>query len=254
MNLKFLVLRALKRFYPRRQASGGTVHFMYPVVLLGLLTGLTATSILSQPISYIKLTTSQQVVSTGDEFSVVVSAFAHVPVNAVDITLAFDQTKVDVLGIDRGQSVITLWTSEPEVKNGAIRLQGGTYRRGFRDEHQIAIINFKARKPGLANFLTDQTVFLAGDGAATEVTVTDSNISNTSVLVKAFNEDTGQIETVVEMAIVTDLNGDGVLTLADISIFMSSWHRKDVIYDFTGDGRMTFRDFSVLLANYFFGQ
>jgi len=56
------------------------------------------------------------------------------------------------------------------------------------------------------------------------------------------------------MIVNPDLDNDGKVTLKDVSIFMSNWHSKAVIYDFNGDGRMNFIDFSIILARAFFSS
>ena len=241
-----------------RHTTGKTrtfpVRYMFPVLVSGMAAVMLAAVATSQSASYIRLVASESELVAGDRFSVTVSAFAHVPVNAIDITLSYDESRVRVVGIDRGRSVITLWTAEPEVGNGRIRLQGGTYRRGFRDEHQIAVINLEARQSGRAAFLLTDSRFLAGDGVGTEVPVARSSLAQTEVRILTTPSESGAIVDAVEMTLITDLNGDGQVTLADISMFMAAWTNRDVVYDFTGDGRMGFRDFSILLAQYFFGS
>jgi hypothetical protein len=227
---------------------------MFPALVGSLAILMIASVASTQSASYIKLVSSESRLLAGDEFSVTVSAYAHVPVNAIDISLSYDEDKVRVVGIDRGQSVITLWTAEPEVANGQIRLQGGTYRRGFLEEHQIAVINFEAKQAGLASFLLTESTFLAGDGAGTEVPVAQSSLAKTEVRIATTPSELGELSTEAGLSVITDLDNDGEVTLTDISMFMAGWTNRDVVYDFSGDGRMGFRDFSILLAQYFFGQ
>ena len=52
--------------------------------------------------------------------------------------------------------------------------------------------------------------------------------------------------------IISDIDGDGTVTLKDVSIFMAAWRNQDVIFDFNGDGKMTFRDFGIILSDSFF--
>jgi hypothetical protein len=63
--------------------------------------------------------------------------------------------------------------------------------------------------------------------------------------------DAGIVGTVT-VRIVTDIDGDGSVSLADLSRFMTAWASKTEVYDFSGDGRMTFRDFAIILADSFF--
>lgn len=229
----------------------GTIRFMFPA-LVSLTAVLGAAAITATDISYIKLSTSQTTVEAGSQFSIDVFAYAHVPVNAVDITLQFDGDAVEVLGVDRGQSVLTIWTEEPVVKNDKVILRGGTFRKGFIREHKIATIELKAKGTGQSQFVATDVVLLAGDGAGSPVSVADANTSTVSLYIYDENTNPENIGVDVAINIITDIDGDGEVTLKDISSFMSAWTNKSKIYDFNDDGRMTFRDFSIILANFIF--
>lgn len=228
------------------------MRYMFPAMAVGLVTLLGAQLISSTENSYIRLEIDKQAVQTDERFSVTVYAYAHVPVNAVDVTLQFDGNKVEVLEIDRGQSVLTIWTEDPVITNNSVVLRGGTFRRGFLGEHKIATIDLIARDTGNSRFSTADVLLLAGDGQGTPVSVSNNGNSNSSLFVYDENTDPSDISVEVTLNLVTDLDGDGVVTLRDISVFMSDWSRKTNVHDFNGDGRMTFRDFSIILANFFF--
>jgi hypothetical protein len=222
--------------------------------LMGTVLFLGAAVASSQDASYIKLESNQTVIEQGQRFSVKVYAFAHVPVNAVDVTLRFDPKVVSVIGVDRGQSVLTIWTEDPIIQSDRVILRGGTFRKGFLGEHLIANIELQAKQTGQSKFSTANVLLLAGDGRGTPVKTSDSNNSNLTVLVYDENTSPENIGATVAVAVVTDVDGDGVVTLRDISAFMASWASKDKTYDFNGDGRMTFRDFSIILSDFFTGR
>ena len=226
---------------------------MFPVVIGGA-AFLVASAITSGDASYIRLESSVKTVEAGERFSVAVYAFAHVPVNAVDVTLTFDPKSVSVLGVDRGDSVITLWAEDPKVTNNRITLRGGTYKRGFLGDHILGRIELQAVTTGQALFSTADVLLLAGDGTGDAVKTGTALDSTTSVFIFDENMDPGNIAAAIGVSVITDVDGDGSVALKDISIFMASWRTKDTIYDFNGDGRMTFRDFSILLADYFFAR
>jgi hypothetical protein len=202
--------------------------------------------------SYIRLEVDKQAVRESEQFSVAVYAYAHVPVNAVDITLEFNGNRAEVIGVDKGQSVLTIWTEEPIIESNRVILRGGTFRRGFLGEHLIATINLRANKTGNSQFSTGDVLLLAGDGEGTPVTTTESNDSNVSLYIYDENTNPDDIKIDIEVNLVTDLDGDGRVTLRDISSFMSSWASRNRVHDFNGDGRMTFRDFSIILSDFFF--
>jgi hypothetical protein len=225
---------------------------MFSVFTLALLLG--AAVITSGDVSYIKLSSSQSVIEEGERFSLDVYAFAHVPVNAVDVTLRFEEGSVEVLSVDRGQSVLTIWTEDPVVEKDRVVLRGGTFRKGFVGEHKIATIELLAKKSGQSEFFTANVTLLAGDGRGTPVKVAESNTSSIDLYIYDENTDPGNIAVAVSVAIVTDIDGDGEVTVKDITNFMVSWAKKDKIFDFNSDGKMTFRDFSIILSDAFTGR
>jgi hypothetical protein len=228
-----------------------TVRYMFPAMLT-FAALLSVASVVSTQSSYIRLESSETSIEAGDRFTLHVYARAHVPVNAVDITLGFDEDSVEVVQVDRGQSVLTIWTEDPIVKSNKVILRGGTYRKGFVGEHEIASIDLRALDTGLGTFEAKDVVLLAGDGSGTPVTVTESLNSSVSFYVYDENTDPAEIAVNVKVKVVTDINGDGKVTLADISAFMGAWGTNKTTYDFNSDGKMTFRDFSIILADYFF--
>ncbi len=237
--------------YTKARTGSATVHFLYPTFFMtAIIFAIAVTT--GNDVSYVRLETSAATVEAGSRFTVDVYAYAHVPVNAVDITLRFDSAAVEVLEVDRGQSVLTIWTEDPVIEKDRVILRGGTFRRGFIKEHKIASIDLKAKQTGQSDFKATDVMLLAGDGAGTPVSVAEALDSAVSLYIYDENTSPESIGVDVNVKILTDLDGDGKVTLKDISAFMSSWHTKDKMYDFNGDGRMSFRDFSIILATFFF--
>lgn len=228
-----------------------TVKTMFSFMSIALLLG--AAIISGTDVSYVKLQSEKSMVQEGDRFALDVFAYAHVPVNAVDVTLSFDKDAVEVLGVDRGQSVLTIWTEDPIIENDKVILRGGTFRKGFVGEHRIATIELKAKQSGQSEFIANNVVLLAGDGKGTPVKVAESNNSSLDLYVYDENTDPANIAVNVEMSIVTDIDGDGEVSLKDVSSFMGAWSNQSKVYDFNNDGRMSFKDFSIILADAFFG-
>lgn len=229
-----------------------TVRFMVPTVFSVALIASAAILSGTGNASYIRLETNNNVVEAGSRFTVDVYAHASVPVNAVDVTLRFDPSAVEVIGVNRGQSVLTIWTQDPVVERDKVVLRGGTFRKGFIDEHKIASVDLKAKQTGQSSFKATDVILLAGDGAGTPVSVSETKNSAVSLYIYDENTNPEDIAVDVSVKIVSDIDNDGKVTLKDISSFMAAWHKKDTLYDFNGDGRMSFRDFSIILANFFF--
>jgi len=234
----------------RPHSSAGTVQYMFPL-FIGVAAILGA-SLISAEQSYIKLVPSKTAVMKGDNFSIKVYASAHVPVNAIDVNIDFSPGTVEVISVDKGQSVLTIWTKEPEVKGNTISLSGGTFRKGFVGEHLIATIKLKATTQGKTEFLIKNANLLAGDGKGTPVlvSITESS-SKASFYIYDQSEDLSKISANVGIIINTDIDGDGKVTLKDISSFMAAWNSESATYDFNNDGRMNFIDFSIILSTSF---
>jgi len=243
------ITRIMTRYRASRDRAT-TVRYMFPAVL-GAAALLGALSISSTNNSFVLLETDVQAVESGELFEVQVVTSAHTPVNAVDITVQFPKDKLEVFSVDRGQSVLTIWTENPIVTASTVRMSGGTFRRGFIGKHEIATINFRALKTGQYKVKIEDATLVAGDGTGTEVPVTTQSAE--SIALFNFDEDTSpeEIKVAIASKMVTDLNNDGRVTLQDISAFMGAWSNRTQMFDFDRDGRMTFRDFSIILADYF---
>lgn len=255
MTIRELVKRIV---WPYRRHRSRTVRFAFPFMFI-VAAVLGANAIDSETHSYIEVESSTQSVRAGEYFEIFVYASAHTPVNAVDIALSFPKEQVEITGIDTGESVITLWTEDPYVENNTVVLRGGTFRRGFLGRHQIATINAKARATGVAYFEVTDSSFLAGDGTGNEVKITESDEEKTQLYIAdtdgtlTLNSPDGDngLGAEIVVRIVTDIDGDGDVSLQDISRFMAAWSSKTEIFDFSGDGKMTFRDFAIILAHSF---
>jgi len=229
-----------------------TVKYMFPLVF-GIAALLGAAVINTSESSYIKLTPSDSLVQNGKTFSIEVYANAHVPVNAIDLEIAFSPNDVEIISVDKGQSVLTIWKEDPIITKNTIKISGGTFRRGFMGEHLVATIKAKAKYNGETEFLVNNAQLLAGDGQGTEVAVSDVDTnSRTSFYIYDQNQDPDRISAEITVRINEDINGDGKITLADISAFLSAWHNKSTTYDFNNDKKMNFVDFSIILAKSFF--
>lgn len=237
-----------------------TVRYAFPLVF-ATIAFLGAQAITSGTGSYILVQPSTNTLRAGEAFSLDVFVNAHTAINAVNLEIAFPKNQIQVKNIDTGESVITLWTQQPYVKNNTAYLSGGTFRKGFIGQHKIATVNAVASETGIADIKVTKFQLLAGDGSGSAVKVANSNdldskvyIANTDGTYKPGTEPTGPSKLTgrVEINIYTDIDGDGEVTLADVSRFMAAWFDKSLIFDFNNDGAMTFRDFGIILSDSFF--
>lgn len=227
-----------------------TVRKAFPILLFSIAL-LGAATISSQSGSYVELTTKVTSVQAGDSFPVEVYVYADQPINAIDLAISYPADQVTVTGIDAGESVITLWTKEPYFKNNTVYLTGGTYRRGFTGRHLVARIDAVAKKSGTADISAKNIKLLAGDGTGNEVAVADTG-KKSEVRINILNTDGEVAGDIAIIKVLTDIDGDGEVSMSDILRFMEAWRSHTTIYDFSGDGRMTFRDFAIILSDSFF--
>jgi hypothetical protein len=220
----------------------------FSFVLLGLVV-IGMANALSTTVASVVVSSSVQTVTPGEIFYLTVTVSTPVSINAVDIVVDYPEDKMELETIDTGPSVITLWTRAPYDENGKIYFQGGTYRRGFIGEHTIARVRMKARVAGEALISVPTVSLVAGDGRGSAVAVEEPADTRVSI--------SDEVDTLVARAnvsIVTDVDGNGVVDIKDVSAFMSAWFTRGQTFDFNGDGRMTFRDFSIVLADSFRGR
>lgn len=238
------------RTYRSRRESTATVRYMFPA-LLGTVLLLGATAVSSIDGSYVYLESNKQTVEVGELVSVEVGVSAHTPINAVDIIVNFPADKVEVFSVDRGQSVLTIWTEDPLIKKTSVQLVGGTFKRGFIGEHEIATIKFRALEKGQYKLESNKITFVAGDGTGTKVTASEHKAGKLALFNFDQNTSEDEIKIAIASGVATDLNNDGQVTLQDISAFMGAWSNQTHVFDFNNDGRMSFKDFSIILADYF---
>lgn len=259
----------LYQIYKRWFRKRTTVRAAFPVVFASLvIAGAAVISSVSNTSSEIIISVEPEMIGTNEEFFIHVRADAHTPANTVDIEIAYPEQYIEILGIDTGGSVVSLWTVDPYWKDGVVYLQGGIYRKGFVGEHHIARIRAKGLQRGSALITTDAARLLAGDGKGTEIQVDGGSDAEVYIGVPApedGEEGSGlagteegeggsdsSITARVAIQVITDLDGDGEVGFSDIARFMSAWRSDHEAFDFNGDGRMTFTDFAILLADSFF--
>ncbi len=233
----------------KRRKRVSTVHFMFPLVAATF--SIFGAAYLSGGSSYVQLTPTPSYVVAGDDVVITVDAVAVVPVNTVDIEVVFP-SQLKPTSIDTGGSVITLWTSDPKIEGNKVTLSGGVFRKGFLGKHLIASIHAKAVGAGEADVLVRNSIFLAGDGKGTPLSLDTSDKSKAAVQISILGGDTNRAGSAltgkIAVQVITDIDGNKVVDYRDIEAFMQAWRTGSAVYDFSGDGKMSFRDFAILLA------
>lgn len=233
----------------KRVRKFSTVHFAFPIVVIATIFAGLAT-VISDSSSYVTISTPVTSTVRDQEFFITVSVTAHVPINAIDLNITYSEDTLEIISVDTGRSVITLWTETPYARDGKIYLTGGTFRKGFLGEHEVARIKVRAKEAGDARLFVSNSQFIAGDGQGTVVSSAKTGGNNEVKI--AIMGDSGVVTGEATISIITDTNGDGKVDIRDISVFMTAWFTRGSTYDFNHDGKMTFSDFSILLADSFF--
>ncbi len=190
-----------------------------------------------------------------DSFTVSLEVHADVPVNVFKGILDFDHTHLQVVRIDYNTSIADLWAEEPwyENGNGTLSFIGGTTRPGgFTGTESLITVTFTTITPGDARLALRDVRILRHDGLGTEAAVptpidalftiatsTDTTSPRTTIATAAV--------TILANNISTDLNGDGIQSLADISIFMRDLGTQNKRSDFNQDGLVSTKDLSIIL-------
>ncbi len=242
-RLLLSVRRCIRRHTTRRSS---TVRYAFPAVVV--FSALLAALTLSPDASYVRVESVPSQVAAGETFTINVYAHAAIPTNAIDISLAYPEQQIAVERVDIGESVITIWTEDPYAAHGVVHMRGGVFRKGFLGEHLIARVKAHALSAGVAHVLASNSEFIAGDGKGSAVSVVNNGSGDTNIYVTK----AGELKSTVSVGLVTDINHDGIVDLADVREFLAAWYAKQSIFDFNGDGKMTFRDFGILLARSFF--
>ena len=126
----------------------------------------------------------KNIVDTEEKFYVDVLVDADEDyINAAQSLISFPNELLEVVSIDRINSVFNFWVEEPVFSNeaGTVRFIGGTTRGLNGNGLSVLRINFKALNSGLAEMRLSKSVVTANDGKGTNVLNT---VKNTSVVIK----------------------------------------------------------------------
>jgi hypothetical protein len=149
--MRIRIRDVIQRYTQRRTYRPSTVRYMFPLIAATF--GLLGATYLSGSGSYVVLTPTPAYVQSGDIVEVKVEAIAAAPVNTVDIKVSFPDHALKPFAVEKGGSVITLWTNEPSIDGTTVTLRGGVYRKGFIGRHTIATVRAKAVAEGNADVL-----------------------------------------------------------------------------------------------------
>jgi hypothetical protein len=204
------------------------------------------------------LSPEQGIVRTNEQFVAHLIVDARIPVNVFKGEIRFDPLKLAVVAIEYNTSLADLWAEKPWYENGAgtINFIGGTTQKGgFLGTGTLITITFESHNPGDASITVVDARILAHDGLGSDVSLGKSldalfHVESPSVEFETIaRPDPVPAQVAVVPSLTrTDLNGDGVQTIADVSVFMVGMVHGGEQYDFNNDGVVGAADLSIIVS------
>jgi len=234
--------------YYRGSAIVGILTASALVGLLAVITALqqqsSTTTVLIQP--------NVSSVLVGDTLLVDVIVRSDNPVNVFSGKIIFDAALAEIVDISYNTSIADLWTETPWYENGAgtITFAGGTtVPGGFVGSGVLMSIEYRAVGVGQQTLRLTEGRVLAHDGFGTDTTI----ISTDGIFEISTNSKTTFTPTETNVLFLPplatfDLNNDGTITMADVSLFFTHLITGNLQSDFNNDGRVTIADLSLILA------
>lgn len=209
----------------------------------------------SSPAASMELSPTAAVVNLNHTFNVSVTINSRTPINAFTGLITFDNRNLQVEKIDYNTSIADLWAEEPWYKNGdgTIHFAGGTtVPGGFIGEGTVLNITFRSINSGSTQVNINHAQILKHDGLGSEATLSEpidaiftvTNPAATNMIMPEKETDV----VVRDPNLRGDLNGDGTVTIADVSMLFVYLTKSDLRGDLNSDGRISTVDLSIIIG------
>lgn len=179
---------------------------------------------------------SQETIASGTIFAVEMRLSSVKSINAVGVSVDYPSEMLEVLKVEKSESMLNLWIEEPEYTNqpGRLSFSGGVSgKNGFQGEGALVSVVFRAHQLGVAHVAVSSAEVLAHDGKGTSLT---------TVLGE------GRYTIGTTGRIPFDLNEDEKVTMSDVAKFAEHWGAPyDAFYDLNGNGRVDLNDLLLLI-------
>lgn len=215
-----------------------------------------ATTSLSAPAVTYFTPYGDTVLPVGESIDIDVNVNARVPINAIGETIKFPEDTIEIVGFSKKRSFLDLWTEETAINEnrGEVHFSGGTISKGGLVGTGTAMtLSIRAKKPGEAKLYFIDTDLYASDGNGTPVENTVRTITFTipepqKNIITASGAN-GPTLITKQSAPNPDLNGDGRITIVDVSILTVRMLLPfSPRFDLDQDGSIGFGDLSILLS------
>ena len=195
----------------------------------------------------------------GDTTDVDVRINSKTPINTVGATIKFPQDSLEVVGISKEDSFLTLWTEDTSIreKEGEVHFSGGTVQAGgLSGIGTIVTLTLKAKKAGPAQLYIKDAQIFAADGRGSEVPsnkrIFTLDIPGSASSIAAAGSGGGSNGKMNEVTFDTqsiDFNNDGKVNVVDLSIIaiqlIAPYSAK---YDLNHDGVVNLGDLSIFFT------
>ncbi len=206
------------------------------------------------PITEMRIEPGNASAKVGETFVIEVIVESAVPVNAFGGEIRFNNDVLVVESIDYNTSIADLWAVKPWYENGAgtLNFGGGTTRSGgFLGEGALMKVTFKTISEGTGVLSLNDAQILQHNGLGTDTTVKapiDALFTVGGIEENLLIQHPADIPyTVSKDRPSPDINKDGKVSIADVSIFMLHMRGGNPYYDFNEDGRVSVADLSILM-------
>lgn len=190
--------------------------------------------------------------------SIDVNINAKVPVNALGATISFPKDTIEVVGISKEKSFFDLWTEDTSISEdtGEIHFSGGTTKvGGIMGTGTVITLMVRARAPGTAELKFISVQVYPSDGSGDPLSTATHSISYTITerseagVISSSGAAVSAPAIGAPLQVNPDLNGDGRITLVDLSILtFKMLGTYDSRYDLNLNGSVGLDDLSILMA------
>lgn len=225
--------------------------------IAGILSASVVVSTLTEAPAAMYVTPATGTIEIDEPLKVAIFVRADTPVNVFKGILRFEPEHLRVSSIDYNTSIADLWAEEPWYENGdgTLSFIGGTTQPGgFTGNDSLITVTFESLAPGDAEITLADVRILKHDGLGTEAelavpidalfTITEEELDKQTIATAAVSDPR---ITILAAGRSTDLNGDNLQTIADISIFMRHLATQNNRSDFNSDGVVSAKDLSIIL-------
>ena len=194
-------------------------------------------SLIRDPEEICLVSEDNRFVEVGENVTIQVVANADTAINVIGASITSSSELVAIESVSRENSIIDLWTQEPEIlDDDTLSFSGGIVSdNGFTGKGTVLSFAVTPLKEGTATVNLEEVEMLAHDGTGMKVSCNNSPITLIIRPQKYPNP---------------DVNGDKMVNLFDFGIVSARlFMTYERSYDLNLDGKITISDIVVIIAN-----